>query len=43
LGGIEPMAAGRTGYVTVNFRPGNYAWVSEGYGNKGMVETFTIE
>jgi len=43
LGGIEPMAAGRTGYVTVNFRPGNYAWVSEGYGSKGMVETFTIE
>jgi len=43
LGGIEPMAAGRTGYVTLNLTPGRYAWVSEGYGSNGMVETFTIE
>lgn len=43
LGGIEPMAAGRTGYVAVNFTPGTYAWVSEGYGSRGMFETFTIE
>ena len=43
IGGIEPMAAGRTGYVTLNLTPGKYAWVSEGYGNRGMVEEFTID
>jgi hypothetical protein len=37
------MAAGRTGYTMINLTPGKYAWVSEGYGSRGMVETFTIE
>ncbi|MEE8595205.1 MAG: hypothetical protein V3T25_04985 [Gemmatimonadota bacterium] len=43
LGGVEHMAAGRTGYMTVELEPGNYAWVSEGYGIRGMVREFTIE
>lgn len=43
LGGVEHMAAGKTGYMTVDLEPGNYAWVSEGYGHQGMVKTFTIK
>lgn len=42
LGGVEHMSAGKTGYMTVDLGPGNYAWVSEGYGSQGMVKTFTI-
>ncbi len=43
LGGVEHMGAGRTGYMTVELEPGNYAWVSEGYGVRGMVKLFTVE
>lgn len=43
LGGVEPMPAGNTGYVTVDLEPGRYAWVSESYGARGMVEEFTID
>lgn len=43
LGGVEHMAAGKTGYMTVDLTPGRYAWISEGYGSRGMVKTFTIE
>lgn len=43
LGGVEHMAAGRTGYMTVELTPGDYVWVSEGYGHQGMVEEFTVE
>lgn len=43
LGGVDHMAAGKTGYMTVELTPGNYAWVSEGYGHRGMVKEFTIE
>lgn len=43
LGGVEHMAAGMTGYMTVELEPGNYAWVSEMYGSRGMTKTFTIE
>lgn len=43
LGGMEHLAAGKTGYMTVDLQPGNYVWVSEGYGSRGMVETFTVE
>ena len=42
LGGMENMAEGLTGYITVDLEPGNYAWVSEGYANRGMVETFVV-
>lgn len=43
LGGLEHMRAGRTGYMTVELRPGRYAWVSEGYGGQGMAREFTVE
>lgn len=43
LGGMESMAAGGTGYMTVDLEPGRYAWVSEGYGARGMVSEFTVE
>jgi uncharacterized cupredoxin-like copper-binding protein len=43
LGGVEHMAPGRTGYMTVTLEPGRYAWVSEGYASEGMVREFTVE
>lgn len=43
LGGVEHMTAGNTGYLTVTLEPGRYAWVSEGYGHRGMVEEFTVQ
>lgn len=43
LGGVEHMPAGSTGYMTVELEPGRYAWVSEGYGARGMAEEFTVE
>lgn len=43
LGGVEQMAPGRTGYMTVTLEPGRYAWVSEGYASEGMVREFTVE
>lgn len=43
LGGAENMTAGATAYVTVDLAPGRYAWVSEGYADRGMVREFTVE
>jgi hypothetical protein len=43
LGGVEHMAAGGTGYLTVDLVPGDYAWVSEGYGARGVAREFTVE
>lgn len=43
LGGVEHLPAGATGYMTVDLEPGRYAWVSEGYGDRGMVKEFTVE
>lgn len=43
LGGVEHLAAGKTGYMTVELRPGNYVWVSEGYASRGMVKAFTVK
>lgn len=43
LGGMKSMAAGKTGYITIDLEPGSYAWVSENYAPQGMVETFTVE
>lgn len=42
LGGMEHLAAGRTGYVHLDLEPGRYAWVSEGYGARGMVHEFEV-
>ena len=43
LGGMDHLAAGRTGFVTVELTPGRYAWVSEAYGARGMTRAFTVE
>lgn len=43
LGGAEEVRPGHATYVTVNLEPGRYAWISEGYGSRGMVKEFTIQ
>jgi hypothetical protein len=42
LGGMEHLSPDRAGYVHLDLEPGSYAWVSEGYGDRGMVREFTI-
>jgi hypothetical protein len=44
LGGAEEMPAGSTAYFTVDFTPGQYAWVSEvtSPGEKGMLVEFAV-
>ena len=42
LGGVEHLHAGGTAYVTVDLEPGRYAWVSEGYGARGMAVEFVV-
>jgi hypothetical protein len=43
LGGMEHLKAGLTGYVHLDLPAGRYAWISEEYGDRGMVHEFTIE
>lgn len=43
LGGVESMAAGATGYMTVDLEPGRYVLMSEEYASRGMVREFTVE
>lgn len=43
LGGVIPMPAGETGYLTVDLNPGRYAWVSDASIEKGMMKTFIVE
>ncbi len=43
LGGTQEMPAGYTSYFTVTFNRGDFAWVAETAGSKGMVHTFTIK
>lgn len=43
IGGMEHLAAGRTGFITVTLEPGRYAWVSEGYGARGVATEFLVE
>jgi hypothetical protein len=44
LGGAQEMPAGNTAYITVDFKPGIYAWVSEvpNPASKNMLKTFTV-
>ncbi|MFP4227302.1 MAG: hypothetical protein ACLFTE_00575 [Salinivenus sp.] len=44
VGGINEMPAGETGYLTVDLRPGPYAWVAEvpRPEENGMLQTFTV-
>lgn len=43
LGGADHLAGGSTGYFRVDLEPGRYAFVSEGFANKGMIHEFTVE
>lgn len=43
LGGVEQMPAGSTAYLTVDFEPGRYPWISEDYGQQGVVQEFSVE
>ncbi|MBZ9730036.1 hypothetical protein LB467_10095 [Salegentibacter sp. JZCK2] len=44
LGGTQEMPEGNTAYITVNLKPGNYAWVAEvpNPRSKNMLKTFTV-
>ena len=44
LGGLNEMPGGSTGYFTVEFEPGRYAWVAEvpGASAKGMLVPFEV-
>lgn len=39
---MEHFSPDRAGYVHLDLTPGSYVWVSEGYGDRGMVSEFTI-
>jgi hypothetical protein len=43
LGGTIAMGAGNTAYLTVEVRPGRYAWVSHASEEKGMMRTFAVD
>lgn len=43
MGGVENLPAGATGYMTADLEPGRYAWVSEEYSARGMVQEFVVE
>lgn len=43
LGGVQPQMVGETAYMTVDLKPGRYAWISPVFANRGMVKTFTVE
>ncbi len=42
-GGAGQALAGSESYFKVNLEPGRYAWVSEAWGNQGMIHEFTVE
>lgn len=42
LTGVEQADPGRSTFVTYNFTPGEYAWISHEYGMWGMMERFQI-
>jgi hypothetical protein len=43
LGGTEEMPIGSTAYLTLNFEPGEYAWLAESGAAAGMVHRFKVE
>lgn len=45
LGGAQEMPAGGTAYITVDLKPGNYAWIAEvpDPQSKNMLKTFTVQ
>ena len=43
VGGVEQLPAGTTGYFTIEFEPGRYAWACHMHAEAGMVHEFTVE
>lgn len=43
LGGAEQVPVGHVSYFTIELEPGRYAWISEGYAQRGMVREFRVE
>lgn len=45
LGGAQEMPAGGTAYITIDLKPGNYAWIAEvpDPASKNMLKTFTVQ
>ena len=39
---MEHLDPELTGYVHVDLSPGEYAWVSEGYGSRGATKEFVV-
>lgn len=44
LGGAQEMPAGSTAYISIDLKPGNYAWIAEvpDPKSKNMLKTFTV-
>ncbi|WP_162339636.1 hypothetical protein [Cyclobacterium salsum] len=44
LGGAQDMPSGKTGYITVDLKPGDYAWIAEvpDPESKNMLKQFTV-
>ncbi|HUG13101.1 MAG TPA: hypothetical protein VMM36_18945 [Opitutaceae bacterium] len=43
LGGTQEMPIGSTAYLTIDFEPGDYAWIAESGAASGMVHRFKVE
>jgi hypothetical protein len=43
LGGTQEMPIGSTAYLTIDFEPGDYAWIAESGATNGMVHRFKVE
>lgn len=43
MGGAEQMPAGSTAFISVELEPGRYAWISEEYGGRGVVQEFSVQ
>ncbi len=43
VGGMEQLEAGHAGYLSVDLKPGAYAWISEAYASQGMLKEFVVE
>jgi hypothetical protein len=42
VGGLHPMATGKTAYFTVDLQPGRYLWVSEATGAQGVRQEVVV-
>lgn len=42
-GGAQEMPKGYTAYLTVDLKPGRYAWISQLTSDQGLIKEFTVE